>query len=158
MTKSLFSFLLPLRLSCSLAVALLARTINFRQAHQLLSIMPFKARFHAMSSRGFYRTAGFKNPEDLAVIPGGEFLLVSEMGAFMSDLPNTLSMLDITRGERVPIEINWEPREPRWVMRRVNLQKRLSLVLTVLTSLPEPMGAISCLLSIMVTSRLNFSN
>ena len=63
---------------------------------------------------GISSYCGFKNPEDLAVIPGGEFLLVSEMGAFMSDLPNTLSMLDITRGERVPIEINWEPREPRW--------------------------------------------
>ena len=47
---------------------------------------------------GILSYCGFKNPEDLAVIPGGEFLLVSEM------------------------------------------------------------GAISCLLSIMVTSRLNFSN
>ena len=63
---------------------------------------------------GISSFCGFKNPEDLAVIPGGDFLLVSEMGAFMSDLPNTLSMLDISKGERVPIEINWEQTEPRW--------------------------------------------
>ena len=63
---------------------------------------------------GISSFCGFKNPEDLAVIPGGDFLLVSEMGAFMSDQPNTLSMLDISEGERVPIEINWEPSEPRW--------------------------------------------
>ncbi len=63
---------------------------------------------------GISSFCGFKNPEDLAVIPGGDFLLVSEMGAFMSDLPNTLSMLDIAQGERLPIAINWEPTEPRW--------------------------------------------
>lgn len=63
---------------------------------------------------GISSFCGFKNPEDLAVIPGGDFLLVSEMGAFMSDLPNTLSMLDIAQGERLPIAINWEPTEPLW--------------------------------------------
>ncbi len=57
---------------------------------------------------------GFLNPEDLAVIPGGEFLLVSEMGAFMSDQPNTLSMLDIAVGARTPLAIGWSEPAERW--------------------------------------------
>ncbi len=63
---------------------------------------------------GISSFCGFKNPEDLAVIPGGDFLLVSEMGAFMSDLPNTLSMLDIAQGKRVPITIRWDGTDSRW--------------------------------------------
>ncbi|MDH3643372.1 MAG: hypothetical protein OES38_14815, partial [Gammaproteobacteria bacterium] len=32
---------------------------------------------------GIAPVCGFSNPEDLAVVPGGEYLLVSEMGPFM---------------------------------------------------------------------------
>lgn len=51
---------------------------------------------------------GFKNPEDLVVVPGGQFLLVSEMGTFMSDKPGALSLLDIAAQQRRPISIDWE--------------------------------------------------
>jgi hypothetical protein len=57
---------------------------------------------------------GFHNPEDLAVVPGGEFLLVSEMGAFLTDAPGTMSLLDIKSRQRVPLTINWESMESRW--------------------------------------------
>lgn len=63
---------------------------------------------------GITPVCGFHNPEDLAVVPGGEFLLVSEMGAFMSDEPNTLSLLDIANSQRAPLQINWASMEPRW--------------------------------------------
>ena len=32
---------------------------------------------------GIRPACGFKNPEDLAVVPGGDLLLVSEMGTFL---------------------------------------------------------------------------
>ncbi len=57
---------------------------------------------------------GFHNPEDLAVVPGGEFLLVSEMGAFMSDAPNTISLLDIAQQQRMHIGFDWQPQGDRW--------------------------------------------
>lgn len=66
------------------------------------------------AAAGIVPLCGFRNPEDLAVVPGGDFLLVSEMGAFMSDEPNTLSMLDIEKGERAPLAIDWSASEPRW--------------------------------------------
>lgn len=63
---------------------------------------------------GITPICGYLNPEDLAVIPGGEFLLVSEMGAFMSDRPNTLSMLDIAADVRAPLSIGWAEPAERW--------------------------------------------
>ena len=42
---------------------------------------------------GVSPVCGFRNPEDLAVVPGGKFLVVSEMAPFMSDAPSTLSLL-----------------------------------------------------------------
>lgn len=57
---------------------------------------------------------GFHNPEDLAVVPGGNFLLVSEMGAFMSDAPNTISLLDIAKQQRVTIGFDWQQQGDRW--------------------------------------------
>jgi hypothetical protein len=51
---------------------------------------------------------GFKNPEDLAVVPGGDLLLVSEMAAFLSDGPGVLSLLDLQQEQRRPIEIIWQ--------------------------------------------------
>ena len=57
---------------------------------------------------------GFHNPEDLAVVPGSEFLVVSEMGAFLTDAPGALSLLDIKNNQRAPLAINWDATEPRW--------------------------------------------
>lgn len=57
---------------------------------------------------------GFKNPEDLAVIPGGHHLLVSEMGAFMSDAPNTMSLLNLATNQRELIAFDWLPSDDRW--------------------------------------------
>lgn len=66
------------------------------------------------SMNGMQPVCGFTNPEDLAVVPGGEFLLVSEMGAFMSDAPNTLSLLNLASNERESIHFNWSPGAERW--------------------------------------------
>ncbi len=66
------------------------------------------------AAAGVTPVCGFHNPEDLAVVPGGEFLLVSEMGAFMTHEPTTLALLDIARSQRVPLTIDWETDEPRW--------------------------------------------
>jgi len=65
-------------------------------------------------SNGIAPVCGFRNPEDLAVVPGGDFLLVSEMGAFMSDSPNTLSLLNLRTHSRQTIDINWESAGERW--------------------------------------------
>ena len=51
---------------------------------------------------------GFTNPEDLAVVPGGDFLLVSEMAPFLSDQPNTLSLLNLQTESRQTIDFDWE--------------------------------------------------
>ena len=63
---------------------------------------------------GVKPVCGFTNPEDLAVVPGGKLLLVSEMGAFMSDAPNTMSLLDVEQNQRLSIEFNWENTSERW--------------------------------------------
>jgi sugar lactone lactonase YvrE len=63
---------------------------------------------------GIRPACGFKNPEDLAVVPGGDLLLVSEMGNFMTDNPNTLSLFDIATNQRQPIAVNWEAEGERW--------------------------------------------
>ena len=61
-------------------------------------------------SNGIRTVCGFKNPEDLVVVPGGEFLLVSEMGAFLSDAPGELSLLNVAQEQRHDLPINWELR------------------------------------------------
>lgn len=63
---------------------------------------------------GITPVCGFSNPEDLAVVPGGEYLLVSEMGPFMSDAPNTLSLLEIGTNTRQPLAFNWDIGAERW--------------------------------------------
>ncbi len=63
---------------------------------------------------GILPVCGFTNPEDLVVVPDGKLLLVSEMGAFMSDAPNTLSLLNIETNGRQAIEILWESLHERW--------------------------------------------
>lgn len=50
---------------------------------------------------------GYQNPEDLVPLPGGEFLLVSEMGEFMADTPGGLSLLNLDSGAREEISIVW---------------------------------------------------
>lgn len=56
---------------------------------------------------GIRPVCGFKNPEDLRVLPGGEWLLVSEMAPFLSDDAGALSLLDLLHEERRSIEILW---------------------------------------------------
>jgi hypothetical protein len=57
---------------------------------------------------------GFRNPEDLALMPDRQALLVSEMGEFRSDEPSQLVIFDLAT--RVPgeIPIDWSPPENRW--------------------------------------------
>ena len=57
---------------------------------------------------------GFMNPEDLAVVPGGEKLLVSEMAWFMTNAPGALSLLDIATHTRESIDIDWQVPAERW--------------------------------------------
>lgn len=68
------------------------------------------------AAQGVTPVCGFRNPEDLAVVPGGEFLLVSEMGAFLTDAPGALSLLDIAAEQRQGIDIDWSapPPEEQW--------------------------------------------
>lgn len=56
----------------------------------------------------------FKNPEDLVIVPGGEKLLVSEMGEFMLDTPGSLSLFDLARGEKQSIKIDWLNKGEVW--------------------------------------------
>jgi len=50
---------------------------------------------------------GYRNPEDLVLLPGGGHLLVSEMGEFMADTPGKLSLLNLASGAREAIAIDW---------------------------------------------------
>ncbi len=59
-------------------------------------------------SNGIRPVCGFSNPEDLVVVPGGEYLLVSEMGTFLTDAPGALSLLDVRKEQRRAIQINWQ--------------------------------------------------
>jgi sugar lactone lactonase YvrE len=63
---------------------------------------------------GIRPACGFKNPEDLAVVPGGELLLVSEMGTFLADTPNTLSLFNIATNQRQTIAVNWDADGTPW--------------------------------------------
>jgi len=56
---------------------------------------------------------GFENPEDLAIVPGGEKLLVSEMGEFMIHPPGEIVLLDLASGKREAIKITWQSEE-KW--------------------------------------------
>ena len=60
------------------------------------------------SLNGMSVYCGFKNPEDLIAVPGGEKLLVSEMGEFRKDSPGSLSLFDIKSGMREDLAINWQ--------------------------------------------------
>tara|TARA_R110002072_G_scaffold31735_12_gene97630 strand:- start:1718 stop:2860 length:1143 start_codon:yes stop_codon:yes gene_type:complete len=64
-------------------------------------------------SAGMTLFCGFENPEDLVIVPGGEQLLVSEMGEFMIHPPGDLALLDLASGERRDININWQT-EQQW--------------------------------------------
>ena len=63
---------------------------------------------------GVLPVCGFRNPEDLVVVPGGELLLVSEMAPFMSDAPSTLAFLDIASQRRVPAQMLWSNTSDHW--------------------------------------------
>ena len=56
---------------------------------------------------GMTAYCGFKNPEDLVLVPGTNRLLVSEMGEFMMDTPGALSQLDLETGNRLSLDIDW---------------------------------------------------
>ena len=63
---------------------------------------------------GITPSCGFRNPEDLAVLPGGDWLMVSEMGPFLQNTPNTLSLFNIAANQRVAFDVAWETDQPRW--------------------------------------------
>ncbi|NQV64957.1 MAG: hypothetical protein HQ497_06290, partial [SAR86 cluster bacterium] len=109
MSKSLVSLVL---IGGLLAGCGPAETVE--QAAAPAALAPADSNIACDTVVGITPVCGFHNPEDLAVVPGGEFLLVSEMGAFMSDEPNTLSLLDIANSQRAPLQINWASMEPRW--------------------------------------------
>ena len=50
---------------------------------------------------------GYQNPEDLVALPGGNFLVVSEMGEFLTDAPGRLSLLNLVSGKREMLSIAW---------------------------------------------------
>ena len=50
---------------------------------------------------------GFQNPEDLVALPGEQFLIVSEMGEFLTDAPGKLSLLNLSSGSREALNIDW---------------------------------------------------
>jgi len=53
------------------------------------------------SPRGGARpVCGFQNPEDLALLPGGRTLIVSEFGSLEGDRPGRLALYDIDSGAR----------------------------------------------------------
>jgi len=66
------------------------------------------------AGHGITPYCGFKNPEDLALMPDGKVLLVSEMGEFMQDNPGQLVTFDLSTREKGEIPINWSPPENRW--------------------------------------------
>ena len=57
---------------------------------------------------------GYKNPEDLVLVPGGDALIVSELGGFLLDPPGELSMLNLGSGERQTIMIDWTGADMAW--------------------------------------------
>ncbi len=66
------------------------------------------------ASAGIDVYCGFHNPEDLVVMPGGEHLLVSEMGEFMVHEPRGLAMLNLASGLRQSIPIEWQSDVQSW--------------------------------------------
>lgn len=72
------------------------------------------AQIDCSSAAGIKPACGFRNPEDLVVLPGGDWLLVSEMGPFLQNSPNTLSLFDIAANQRRALELRWLSEQPRW--------------------------------------------
>ena len=50
---------------------------------------------------------GYKNPEDLVLLPNGKHILVSEMAEFLSDAPGNLSLLNLETAEKEFLDIDW---------------------------------------------------
>ncbi|MBT3425103.1 MAG: hypothetical protein HOL98_03895 [Gammaproteobacteria bacterium] len=63
---------------------------------------------------GITPICGFKNPEDLVQLPGTQQLLVSEMGAFMTDAPGKLLIYDIAAAQQLDLPIEWSAGEEVW--------------------------------------------
>ena len=84
--------------------------------HTEPATLPAPAAPACTEQNGMRPVCGFRNPEDLVVVPGGEFLLVSEMGPFLSDAPGALSLLDVRLEKRLTLDIRWEQKsdDKRW--------------------------------------------
>ena len=63
---------------------------------------------------GITPICGFKNPEDLVQLPGTQQILVSEMGAFMTDAPGKLLIYDIDSDQQLDLAIDWSSGEEIW--------------------------------------------
>jgi hypothetical protein len=112
-------FMMPKSLVCLLLVGGLLAGCGptdsvEQQAPVAETLAPASTPIACATVAGMTPICGFHNPEDLAVVPGGEFLLVSEMGAFMTHEPTTIALLDIANSQRLPLQINWQTTEPRW--------------------------------------------
>ena len=58
---------------------------------------------------------GFRNPEDLVALPGGEVLVVSEMGHMMEpESEGGLALFSIESATRLDLPIEWEGNGPLW--------------------------------------------
>ncbi|MDH5737700.1 MAG: SMP-30/gluconolactonase/LRE family protein [Gammaproteobacteria bacterium] len=65
-------------------------------------------------SKGLTPYCGFKNPEDIVLVPDGKQLIVSEMGEFMMDSPGSLSLFDLAGNRKLPIHIDWQVGSSNW--------------------------------------------
>ena len=63
---------------------------------------------------GFTVHCGYRNPEDLVLVPDGEALIVSEMGEFMMDTPGRLSTLELASGTRGEIAVDFAQDGAAW--------------------------------------------
>jgi hypothetical protein len=57
---------------------------------------------------------GFINPEDIVVTPENKYLVISEMGEFMTDAPGQLVLFDLDSNERAVMSVTFEAQENPW--------------------------------------------
>lgn len=98
-----------------LFLALLFTVVACGQSEDMpVSPTPDAAAVDCSAGNGMTPYCGFKNPEDLVLMPDRKALLVSEMGEFMLDDPGQLLIFDLSTREPGEISINWSPPEDRW--------------------------------------------
>jgi hypothetical protein len=108
---------MPARLIALIILSQLVSSCSENNTVTTERLQPAKPRLESINCdplHGMTPYCGFKNPEDLVIVPGGEKLLVSEMGEFMLDAPGALSLFDLTSGEKQSIQIDWLNEGESW--------------------------------------------